>query len=410
MDLWDVLLQRDVVLVVHDDNSAMIQVCRTGKNPTMRHLGRTHRVSVQWLHERFKDPCYHLVYEETNSMRADIFTKGFADQAKWSHALSLINHVDARSFWKYDPKTAASYIKFKDHDALDAGGLSPPAGAGAALAATLRGRDDLAGLLVFPDGLHGDCERFLRALHEGLPEAARAAVVGGAAGDAMELRETSQYRDDLALQGALCAVAIFGPAQIAVEVSHGCEAVGTPMRITRVEGSWLHEIDGRPALPVFEEYLAGGVEALTEEGIAHLGLGEVSPDAPDVLEVIHTPHGFDRATGSMGFPGGGLSPGPVRLVRRDADAVRSSAVSCALRLRDALGARRPAFVLQFDCAGRGQTLFGPETSDAIVRPLREALGGDAPWVGFPAYGEIAPVRGRARYHNYTVALCALYDA
>jgi small ligand-binding sensory domain FIST len=129
-----------------------------------------------------------------------------------------------------------------------------------------------------------------------------------------------------------------------------------------------------------------------------------------VLEVIHTPHRFDRVTGSMGFPGGGLSPGPVRMVRRDGDAVRSSAVMCAQRLRDALGAQRPAFVLQFDCAGRGQTLFGPETSDAIVRPLREALGGDAPWVGFHAYGEIAPVRGRARYHNYTVALCALFDA
>ena len=299
-------------------------------------------------------------------------------------------------------------LRFEAHLLPDYGRDS--AGAGAALAATLRGRDDLAGLLVFPDGLHGDCERFLRALHEGLPEAARAAVVGGAAGDAMELRETSQYRDDLALQGAVSAVAIYGPARLAVEVSHGCEPVGGPLRVTHTDGSWLHEIDGRPALAVFEEYLVGGAEALTEEGIAHLGLGEVSPDAPDVLEVIHTPHRFDRGSGALGFPGGGLSTGPVRMVRRDADAVRTSAVMCAQRLRDALGAQRPAFVLQFDCAGRGQTLFGPETSDAIVRPLREALGGDAPWVGFHSYGEIAPVRGRARYHNYTVALCALFDA
>jgi hypothetical protein len=38
------------------------------------------------------------VYEETAKMGADIFTKGFSDQVKWSHALSLINHVDARSF------------------------------------------------------------------------------------------------------------------------------------------------------------------------------------------------------------------------------------------------------------------------------------------------------------------------
>ncbi|MFO0627317.1 MAG: FIST N-terminal domain-containing protein [Polyangiales bacterium] len=282
--------------------------------------------------------------------------------------------------------------------------------AGATLAAALGGRDDLAGLLVFPDGLLGDCERFLTALHEGLPEEARAVIVGGAAGDAMELRQTWQYRDDVALHGALCAVAIFGPARLAVEVSHGCEAVGGPMRITRAEGPWLHELDARPALSVFEEYLAGGADALTEEGIAHLGLGEVSPDAPDVLEVIHTPHRFDRENGAMGFPGGGLQPGPVRMVRRDAEAVRSSTVQCARRLREALGAQPPAFVLQFDCAGRGQTLFGPETSDAIVRPLREAIGGDAAWVGFHSYGEIAPVRGRARYHNYTVALCALCDA
>lgn len=299
-------------------------------------------------------------------------------------------------------------LRFESHLLPEYGADS--AGAGAALAAALRGRDDLAGLLVFPDGLMGDCERFLCALHEGLPAAARAVVVGGAAGDAMELRATSQYRDMLALQGALCAVAIYGPARLAVEVSHGCEPVGGPMRITRAEGPWLRELDGRPALSVFEEYLAGGADALTAEGIAHLGLGEVSPDAPDVLEVIHTPHRFDRATGSMGFPGGGLSPGPVRMVRRDADAVRSSTVQCAQRLRDALGGQHPSFVLQFDCAGRGQTLFGPETGDAIVRPLRETLGGDAPWVGFHSYGEIAPVRGRARYHNYTVALCALCDA
>jgi small ligand-binding sensory domain FIST len=52
-------------------------------------------------------------------------------------------------------------LRFEAHLLPDYGRDS--AGAGAALAATLRGRDDLAGLLVFPDGLHGDCERFLRA-------------------------------------------------------------------------------------------------------------------------------------------------------------------------------------------------------------------------------------------------------
>ena len=77
-------------------------------------------------------------------MMADIFTKGCTDQAKWSHALSLINHVDARSFWKYDPKVAASYVKAKNQDALDAGGLSPAGAQGSSDVAMLAGGEIFA--------------------------------------------------------------------------------------------------------------------------------------------------------------------------------------------------------------------------------------------------------------------------
>ena len=55
----------------------MIQVCRAGKNPTMRHMGRTHRVDVHWLHETFKHKWLDLVKTGMHYMRADIFTKGF---------------------------------------------------------------------------------------------------------------------------------------------------------------------------------------------------------------------------------------------------------------------------------------------------------------------------------------------
>ena len=104
VSLWDVLLGRDNVLVFHEDNTAMIQVCKTGKNPTLRHLGRTHRVDVHWLHERFLETCYKLIYKETRAMRADILTKGFLDTEKWAHALMLINHVDPKTFWTFFPQ------------------------------------------------------------------------------------------------------------------------------------------------------------------------------------------------------------------------------------------------------------------------------------------------------------------
>ena len=66
----------------------------------MRHLGRTHRVNVHWLHERFSDPAFILYKEDAKGMRADIFTKGFPGADKWGYALYLINHVDPSRFWR----------------------------------------------------------------------------------------------------------------------------------------------------------------------------------------------------------------------------------------------------------------------------------------------------------------------
>ena len=80
--LFETLLQRRVYLQVHEDNTAMIQCVKTGKNPTMRYLHRTHRVSVGWLHEAFRDDHLDLVYEMTARMCADIYTKAFTDQVK----------------------------------------------------------------------------------------------------------------------------------------------------------------------------------------------------------------------------------------------------------------------------------------------------------------------------------------
>ena len=46
--MWEHILPGPVTLTVHEDNQAMIRACYTGKNPTMRYLGRVHRISIQW--------------------------------------------------------------------------------------------------------------------------------------------------------------------------------------------------------------------------------------------------------------------------------------------------------------------------------------------------------------------------
>jgi hypothetical protein len=67
--------EKQTSLIMHDDNEAMIQVCRTGRNPTMRHLGRTHGISISYLHQEQKTNYVKLGYINTDKMAADIFTK-----------------------------------------------------------------------------------------------------------------------------------------------------------------------------------------------------------------------------------------------------------------------------------------------------------------------------------------------
>ena len=58
---------------------------------------RTHRISVAWLYERFKQGDLKLVYEESSKMCADIFTKAFTDVNKWNEVRDLIGIFDTKT-------------------------------------------------------------------------------------------------------------------------------------------------------------------------------------------------------------------------------------------------------------------------------------------------------------------------
>ena len=77
LSIWETLTGRSPKLLFHDDNQGMIGVVRSGRNPTMRHLERTHGIAITSLHEHFTRENYVLMYEVTSKMAADIHTKGF---------------------------------------------------------------------------------------------------------------------------------------------------------------------------------------------------------------------------------------------------------------------------------------------------------------------------------------------
>ena len=87
---WEVLLGREIVLEVMEDNQAAIIVVKSGWSAKLRHIKRTHKVNLNRLSEIFADEeHYQLVYTDTNEQAADIFTKALEPQ-KWGNALNLL--------------------------------------------------------------------------------------------------------------------------------------------------------------------------------------------------------------------------------------------------------------------------------------------------------------------------------
>jgi len=91
--LWETVLGRKLHIDFREDNAAAIQIMKTGKNPTIRHMGRTHRVDLAWLHERVVSGEIVLTCCQSCDMAADISTKPFTNRDKWLEVCRLINHM-----------------------------------------------------------------------------------------------------------------------------------------------------------------------------------------------------------------------------------------------------------------------------------------------------------------------------
>jgi len=91
--VWETLLNKKLKIVFMEDNSAPIRVMETGKNPTMSHMGRTHGVSVMFLHECLTNGIMEVRHCDTTLMAADIFTKAFLSNEKWFRACLNIGLV-----------------------------------------------------------------------------------------------------------------------------------------------------------------------------------------------------------------------------------------------------------------------------------------------------------------------------
>ena len=83
------ILKTTIETVVHEDNTAAIQVIATGYSPKLRSMNRTHRISVAALSEAVERNLIKVEHIESKQQLADLLTKALNKQV-FLHLRNLV--------------------------------------------------------------------------------------------------------------------------------------------------------------------------------------------------------------------------------------------------------------------------------------------------------------------------------
>ncbi|AUX38193.1 MULTISPECIES: FIST signal transduction protein [Sorangium] len=259
------------------------------------------------------------------------------------------------------------------------------------------------------DPLSGvDAHVFLDALHAEV----QCPVVGGASSHffGREMTETSQYHDDRVLTRSAVACALWGDFTATIASCIGCSPVGLEMTVTRAEGNYLVELDGRPALEVWEEMTGGAAPPGDVGNTSAIAIGMAVDGAGAATEqLIRCALVLDRSRSGV-LLGAAIPTGTrVMLHHRTVDDVLASANRLVHELKARLEGKKLRAVFGFECGARTKPFLGDALTNKENLDMQAALGPEAAWAGVVCWGEIYPVAGKPVYHNYTYPVLALSE-
>lgn len=262
-------------------------------------------------------------------------------------------------------------------------------------------------LQVFSDGLTGNGCAILRGIADVL--GVNVPVSGGAAGDNGNFVKTFQFGRDRIYSDAICGIGFYGDFKLGTGVKSGWAPIGLAKQVTRARGKTVYELNGEPALNVFERFLGQHAEKLPAIGVEYpLGFTSFLEGSDEQGQyVLRATMSVDRKERSITFAGEIPEGAMVNMTCGDKTSILKAAEAAAREARCAIGDTPPKVVFCYSCMAR-KIVLGRRTEGEIEQ-VQAQFGPQIPIIGFYTYGEFSPVGPVApsHLHNETITLSVL---
>jgi hypothetical protein len=276
--------------------------------------------------------------------------------------------------------------------------------AGCLLAERLAG-PGLVHVFVVSDGQRVNGSELAQGFNATLP--AQVHLTGGLAGDGQRFEKTLVGLNCTPREGLIAAVGFYGERlRVGYGSSGGWAPFGPLRRVTQAHANYLYELDGRPALELYRDYLGEFASELPGAAL-RFPLCITDPDTGRML--VRTILSIDDENQCMVFAGDIPVGTKVRFMRASYEDLVDGAASAAEYSVLSSGIEQADLAICVSCVGR-KIVLGQRTEEE-TEVVRETLGDDPAILGFYSYGELAPSESASwcELHNQTMTITLMKE-
>ena len=263
-------------------------------------------------------------------------------------------------------------------------------------------KDDLKAVFVLSPGLNVNGSQLTKGLRNVLPDGV--SLSGGLAGDGLSFEETVTVHNKDVYTNHAIALGLYGDAiHVSNRSKGGWKPFGPMRRVTKVSDNVLFEIDGKPALDLYKEYLGDKADQLPSSGLLY-PFAIMQGENQNAVGLIRTILDIDEENNSL-ILAGDLEQGQmVCLMHTNTDGLVEGAKEAAENITQISQSDDDSAVICVSCVGR-KIVMGDDTEEELDA-VRAVLTNDYPIAGFYSYGEISHFEdsGKPELHNQTMTI------
>jgi hypothetical protein len=252
-------------------------------------------------------------------------------------------------------------------------------------------------LITITSGLNFDNDAYTQGIvYQGVEY-----IFGGSAGDDMELEETFVFsKDNFSNHGMITLVIDKDKIELVGSRAFGWIGIGKERIVTKAEQNIVYEVDGKPAIDFYKEYL----NISPEESVPLIGIEyPLEVVMKSGLVVYRAVLGIDENKKALIFAGHVEEKSKIRISAPQGESIIEhvgKSIDSALELKSSF---KPEIGLLFPCCSRKQVLGNLAIKEIELAYERAKV----PLIGFYAYGEIGAYSGGYAFHNETFVTALL---